>query len=159
MRLSVVLLIFALIVGCEGEKKGSKPSNDAIGKCYINKTSGVLVGRVVAIVEHPTYKVWSYQVERHDLPGSFFYMSIDNAVIQDCEGAQEKQQMADDLLGKCAYNPSDMKYIGRVIRVGPEGSDASGKSAPGQRAVVINTPENEWVTVTYPKYLVVKECK
>jgi hypothetical protein len=62
-----------------------------------------------------------------------------------------------ELIGQCAYNPSDRKYLGKVIDVGPEGSDAYGRSAPGQRAVKIAHAESQ-IEVKFPKYLVVEPC-
>lgn len=65
---------------------------------------------------------------------------------------------ADILSGQCAYNPSDLKYLGRVIKVGPDGINAYGESVPGQRAVTIDIPGVGNVPATYPGFLVVKPC-
>lgn len=65
---------------------------------------------------------------------------------------------AGSLIGQCAYNPSDLKYLGRVIKVGPEGINAYGESVPGQRAVTVDIPGVGNVPTTYPGFLVVKPC-
>jgi hypothetical protein len=65
---------------------------------------------------------------------------------------------ANSLIGQCAYNPSDLKYLGRVIKVGPEGVNAYGESMPGQRAVTVDIPGVGDVPTTYPRFLVVKPC-
>jgi hypothetical protein len=65
---------------------------------------------------------------------------------------------ADSLIGQCAYNPSDLKYLGRVIKVGPEGINSYGESVPGQRAVTVDIPGVGDVPTTYPRFLVVKRC-
>ena len=43
-------------------------------------------------------------------------MSFENGIIINCENYVSKQNEAENFKGKCAYNPSDMKYIGRVIK-------------------------------------------
>ena len=73
------------------------------------------------------------------------------------ESARSKTE-ASNLIGQCAYNPSDLKYLGRVIKVGPEGINASGESVPGQRAVTVDIPGVGEVPTTYPRFLVVKPC-
>ncbi len=61
------------------------------------------------------------------------------------------------LIDKCAYNRSDMKYLGIVTAVGPVGVDGYGDAAPGQRKLTIMTSSGKTVG-TYPKWLAVDRC-
>lgn len=71
----------------------------------------------------------------------------------------EKRKKAEELVGKCAYNPSDMRYLGRVVRIHAVDVDSYGDRAPGQITVVVkHVTADQEVKATYPKYLVVKEC-
>jgi hypothetical protein len=62
------------------------------------------------------------------------------------------------LVGKCGYNPSDMKFLGRVTGFGALGFNAYGESAPGMRSVTIALPSGGTTKATYPRFLVVKPC-
>ncbi len=72
--------------------------------------------------------------------------------------AASQQPTADALLGQCGYNPSDMKFSGRIIAVGPEGVNAYGEPEPGQRAVTVDNPLVGPMKLTYPRWVIVRPC-
>ena len=140
---------------------GADPA--AIGRCALNATNGVMIGEIFAIETNPANDIESYRIQDLENERSKYYMNPSNVRVVDCSGgdaqeALENEQESKQLVGKCAYNPSDRKYLGRVIRVGPEGVDSWGDAAAGQRSVTVNHPEAGPLDLTYPRHLIVEPC-
>lgn len=161
INISLFILFTFFLLSCSEDNNKNKLTEyqKNIGKCYINKISNTLVGEIIAIENNPLTQELCYRVQNYDNVNSKYYMGFDNCIIVDCNEAITKQKEIDNLIGKCAYNPSDMKYLGRVIRIGGEGIDSYGKSDPGQRAITVMTTDNITIDITYPKHLVIKDCE
>jgi hypothetical protein len=108
--------------------------------------AAIVVGLLIGILLLPLFL--SMRASEAMPPGA------DSSSLQSSRGNAE----AGSLIGQCAYNPSDLKYLGRVIKVGPDGINAYGESVPGQRAVTVDIPGVGDVPTTYPRFLVVKPC-
>lgn len=132
-------------------------SQDAVGLCYVNRESGVLAGKIVAVGVHPQTKRASYKVE--DGRGGHFFLSPANGVVKPCSEATARQVVTDSLVGNCAFNRSDDKFLGRVIRAGaPDGN--------GQRRITValvralrDALGQSSMDVTYPRNAALRSCK
>jgi len=72
---------------------------------------------------------------------------------------------AADLVGKCAYNRSDHRYLGRVLEAGPIGMATANRPMPDQRVITVRltadlrqalgTATDE---LTYPRNATVESC-
>lgn len=129
----------------------------AVGKCFVNRRSGQLVGRIVAIAPNPASRQRGYKVE--DRPGSYFYLAPSIGTVVECNQARGKQATTDTLVGQCAYNRSDSRMLGRVIRT--ETSEQ-----PGQRRLVVALERSlreqlgtSSMDVTYPRNAILRRCK
>jgi hypothetical protein len=152
MRILFALLLAALLPCPVGAQ-----TQDAVGRCYVNRQSGALAGKIVAVTPHPRTKRVSYKVE--DGRGGHFYLSPDNGTVMPCGQAAARQASVDSLVGKCVFNRSDDKFLGRVMRAG--GADAN-----GQRRLTIalvrtlrDALGQSSMEVTYPRNAALRSCK
>lgn len=155
--------ISILCLSCKDDSKNAASDVESlrsnIGKCYKNKTSGSLVGEIIGIEKNPATGIVGYKVRDWENSNSEYYMSFDNCELVECASSIAIESDAKRLLGKCAYNPSDNRYLGRVIRIGPEGYDSAKRPRAGQRSVTIMMQDGQTTDVTYPKNLILRDCK
>jgi hypothetical protein len=136
-----------------------------VGKCYVNGTNGAVTGRIQALGSIPGSGAPSYVIANENVPDRPWYMPVDEGRVVECGQATRERASSENLIGQCAYNPSDSAYLGHVTQVGAIGRNSYGEEEAGQRTVTVAlTPERarrsgkETTTATYPRFLIVHPC-
>ena len=167
-----------------GSADPSVPDRAHIGKCAVNSTNGIVVGTIIGVEVNPAFGELAYRVQDREDPARKLYLN--NVAVAECADvlepadlredadrvakhradstatraaqAGEEAVRSDDLIGKCGYNRSDGKLIGRIVAVGQRGRDGGNRPAEGQRALTINHAELGPTKFTYPRNMTVSGC-
>lgn len=154
-KLSIPIIL--LSVAFCGEDHKAQRAN--IGMCAVNATNGLPRGRIVGVEINPGFGVYCYVLQSFDDLDRTYYAPFENTEPIDCTAYLEISLNIVELTHQCVYNPSDLKYIGKVVRVEKAEMDILGNKEKGSYVLAVKQPDGTEINVTYPRFAKLEICK